>query len=243
MGFKLRSGNGVPFKQMGSSPAKDGLTLGESFGSYDFKTEDDIKQAKRIELSKPPESKTAISGLTTESHDRMSKEKPASERKKEMLPDESQPTVKTPKPIENKETKKKEGWLKRSLKKANKWRKSEQGKEFLKGLDQAGQAIARSADEGTSISTAYNKNLQQKKDNESRRLMDETRKIKLDDYKKSTQTELPETNKFATTKNTDGKLTANTGKVQPTINTKLKTPGYLGQEFARQDRLKKIKKI
>ena len=47
MAFKLRSGNGIPFKQMGSSPAKQEITLGKSFGNYNFKTQDDSEEKNK----------------------------------------------------------------------------------------------------------------------------------------------------------------------------------------------------
>jgi hypothetical protein len=99
-----------------------------------------------------------------------------------------------------------------------------------------------------SLATANLKLHQQRKDNESQRLLDRARKLKLDNYKKGDDfLTVPSTDVFKgghfasdTKQDGSGDPTANfESTVDKQYRLKSDDPGYLGKEFARQDREKK----
>ena len=253
MAFKLRSGNGaLPFKQMGATPTK--LTLGDV--KDDLKDKDEIKSEVKLktrdmgkyfqeglsgkkDMTLKTDASKEIRGLEIKDKDTKKFGGKAADLGAKKLAEK----IKKGEKIEGEEGKKKKGWGKKFMD----WRKSEKGQAFFKGLEEAGQTISAGYGPGGtgSLATANLKIKQQAKDNESQRLMDQTRKLKLDNYKKGDDfLTVPSTDKlggsFASETGEDGDPTASfESTIDREYRLKSDDPGYLGKEFARQDREKK----
>ena len=251
MAFKLRSGNGaLPFKQMGATPTK--LTLGDV--KDDLKDKDEIKSEVKLktrdmgkyfqeglsgkkDMTLKTDASKEIRGLEIKDKDTKKFGGKAADLGAKKLAEK----IKKGEKIEGEEGKKKKGWGKKFMD----WRKSEKGQAFFKGLEEAGQTISLASDEETTLATAHRKIKQQEKDNETQALYNRMNKNKLDNYKKGDDfLTVPSTDKlggsFASETGEDGDPTASfESTIDREYRLKSDDPGYLGKEFARQDREKK----
>ena len=209
MGFKLRSGNGVPFKEMGSSPAKNLGSIMSAFGGGAKQA--DIMNQKAAKVNKSindkaitidesknvdvnPEAKIKIkdTGKTTSLSSR---------------PDGKDPVTKTASPKENKPTTKKKGnWFTRAAEKSHKFRNSEEGARFQDQMNKVANIADRKGNYSTDNLEKFrtNKRAQEihdvKMSNVERNQLEtdtqnQLRKLRIENLQKNN--EVPETKKSA----------------------------------------------
>jgi|21_taG_2_1085346.scaffolds.fasta_scaffold59082_2 hypothetical protein len=216
-GFGLRSGNkrGLPFKQMGASPAKDSTSMISGLSDI-LKTKDGVNVIGQGQGAFREDTDLGTKTKSTTTSPKSTKAtksfKPA-KKSSDMKPMEKMKTKEvdkpklSDKPIEAtktfEETSAEIGAEKKAAKKAKR-------QAIGQALEKAGEGIARAYGKGGtgSIMTAYSQMDAEKESQKSQDILDQTRELsnaqKIKDYESELdgKKKMPETEKFAT--NPDG---------------------------------------
>jgi len=200
MGFKLRSGNGpLPFKQMGSSPAKQS----EGFGMGDVASQtvdkDEIKIQKKDQAEEMNKAAAEANKSVNDKAikiDESKTEKPKSQKIKIKNSDkksgERAPVTKTPEEqgmhkAEKNAPEKKKGWLGRTLEKGKELQTkligaegSEKRARFKDTMAHAGNIIGDIGQTGTAKTSTDNV-----EKFHAKKKSDETHKMKMDNFERS----------------------------------------------------------